>query len=312
RGPDEAREYVEELRAILVATGVSDGKMEEGSLRVDCNVSVRRAGSNDLGTRCEIKNMNSLRSLGRAISYEAARQAEILSNGQEVTQETRHWDEAQGRTYTMRSKEEAYDYRYFPEPDLVRLDPSADWVQTVRQGLPVLPAERRSRVASAAGVPASSDAVTTVVRLELDGFVSAAVSAGANAGLALRRLANEVAAELPTGRRPDPDAFVRLLKMEEAGALTPAQARTVLKTLVIEGGDPAVIAANLGYEAMSAGALAGVVEQVITSNPVEWGRYAAGDDKLAGFLIGKVKTATGGNADLRAAAALLQERRRGG
>ena len=125
RSADEARTYVEELRAILVATGVSDGKMEEGSLRVDANVSVRPAGAAEFGTRCEIKNLNSLRSLGRAIDYEAARQVEVITSGGQVVQETRHWDEASGRTGSMRSKEEAYDYRYFPEPDLVPVDPAA-------------------------------------------------------------------------------------------------------------------------------------------------------------------------------------------
>jgi aspartyl-tRNA(Asn)/glutamyl-tRNA(Gln) amidotransferase subunit B len=309
RGPEEAREYVEELRAILVATGASDGKMEEGSLRVDCNVSVRPEGATTFGTRCEIKNLNSLRSLGRAISYEAARQAGALSRGGEVVQETRHWDEADGSTHTMRSKEEAYDYRYFPEPDLVVLDPSQGWLDAVRRGLPLLPAERRARTAEATGAPASSDAVATVVRLDLDGLLSAAVSAGADAGLALKRLANEVAAELPGGRLPGADAFARLLLMEGHGELTSAQARAVLKVLVAEGGEPADIAARLGYQAMAAGALGEVVDQVVAANPREWERYVGGDDKLAGFFIGKVKAATGGNADLRAASALLQQRR---
>ncbi len=132
RSADEAREYVDELRAILVATGASDGKMEEGSLRVDCNVSVRPQGSTEFGTRCEIKNMNSLRSLVRAVTYESARQVDVLTSGGKVVQETRHWDEADGRTHSMRSKEEAFDYRYFPEPDLVTLDPGPEWVEEVK------------------------------------------------------------------------------------------------------------------------------------------------------------------------------------
>ena len=308
---DEARDYVEELRAVLVTTGASDGKMEEGSLRVDCNVSVRSRGSSDFGTRCEIKNMNSLRSLARAVAYEAERQIELISNGGQVVQETRHWDEADARTHSMRSKEEANDYRYFPEPDLVALDPGPEWVAAVTANLPVLPAERRARVANAAGVPASSEAVATVVRLELDGLIEAAVLANADAGLALRRLANEVAGELAEGgkRELDRDAFVALVRMEEQGELTSAQARTVLKILVADGGDAKTIAASLGFEAMGAGALVAVVDQVIAANPREWARFAGGDDKLAGFFIGKVKAATGGNADLRAATQLLQQRR---
>jgi aspartyl-tRNA(Asn)/glutamyl-tRNA(Gln) amidotransferase subunit B len=314
RGAEQAREYVEELRAILVATGASDGKMEEGSLRVDCNVSVRPEGSTTLGTRCEIKNMNSLRSLVRAITYEADRQVELITSGGKVAQETRHWDEADGRTHSMRSKEEAFDYRYFPEPDLVALDPGPEWVDAVKASLPELPAQRRARVAAAAVVEASSEAVATVVRLGLDDLVSAAVAAKVDPGLALRRLANEVAGELAdangrTGNEIDPDGFLRLVALEQRGELTPAQARTVLKVLVADGGDPAAIAADLGFQAMSAGVLEEVVDQVVAANPAEWQRYAGGDDKLAGFFIGKIKAATGGNADLRAAADLLRRRR---
>jgi aspartyl-tRNA(Asn)/glutamyl-tRNA(Gln) amidotransferase subunit B len=314
RSAEEAREYVEELRAVLVATGASDGKMEEGSLRVDCNVSVRPAGSTEYGTRCEIKNMNSLRSLVRAATYEAARQVEVLLNGQQVVQETRHWDEADGRTHSMRSKEEAFDYRYFPEPDLVTLDPGPEWVEAVKAALPLLPAERRARVAAAAGAEASAEAVATVVRLGLDGVVAAAVAAKVDPGLAVRRLANEVAGELADGDGRtvsdiDTDGFLRLVSLEHQGELTPAQARTVLKVLIAKGGDPAAIAAGLGFQAMSAGALEEVVDQVVADNPREWERYAGGDDKLAGFFIGKVKAATGGNADLRAAGDLLRRRR---
>jgi aspartyl-tRNA(Asn)/glutamyl-tRNA(Gln) amidotransferase subunit B len=166
-------------------------------------------------------------------------------------------------------------------------------------------------VAGAAGVPASSEAVATVVRLELDGIIGAAVMANADAALALRRLANEVAGELAEGDKGalDADAFIGLVLMEQQGELTSAQARTVLKVLVAEGGDPKVIAVRLGFEVMAAGALAEVVDQVIAANQREWARYAGGDDKLAGFFIGKIKAATGGNADLRAATQLLQQRR---
>ena len=311
RSAEEAREYVEELRAVLVATGSSDGKMEEGSLRVDCNVSVRPAGSTALGTRCEIKNMNSLRSLTRAITYEAARQVELLEGGDEVLQETRHWDEADGRTHSMRSKEEAFDYRYFPEPDLVSLDPGPEWVEAVRAAMPLMPAERRAAVAAAAGVPASAEAVATVVRLQLDSLVSAAAAAQVDANLALRRLANEVAGELAdnAGAGIDPGSFVKLVALEENGELTPSQARTVLKVLVAEGGDPGPIAEGLGFQTVSADALGEVVDQVVAANPREWERYAGGDDKLAGFFIGKIKAATGGNADLRVASDLLARRR---
>ena len=151
RSSAQARAYASELRGILMATGASDGRMEEGSMRVDANVSVRPSGSSDFGTRCEIKNLNSLRSLGRAIEYEAVRQIALLESGERVVQETRHWDESAGRTESMRSKEEANDYRYFPEPDLVPLAPDDAWRAEVRAGLGPMPADRRGDLAAALG-----------------------------------------------------------------------------------------------------------------------------------------------------------------
>ena len=215
---EQARAYVSELRAILVATGASDGKMEEGSLRVDANVSIRPVGATELGTRCEIKNLNSLRSLGRAIEHEAKRQAELLDRGESVVQETRHWDENKGKTQSGRSKEEAYDYRYFPEPDLVPIAPDEAWRASVAAGLPVLPAERRVRLAASAGVTPADVAI--VVEQDLDVLVNAAIDAGGDAKVALKRAANEVA-----GRTISSDAFVTLIKMETDGKLTTSQAR---------------------------------------------------------------------------------------
>jgi aspartyl-tRNA(Asn)/glutamyl-tRNA(Gln) amidotransferase subunit B len=313
RGPDDARAYVEELRGILVATGASDGKMEEGSLRVDANVSVRRPGASEFGTRCEIKNMNSLRSLGRAIEYEAARQVALIESGRAVVQETRHWDEADGQTHPMRSKEEAEDYRYFQEPDLVPLAPSPEWIESVAASLPPLPAARRQRVAAASGLDAGADAVVTVVKLELDPFVTAVAGAKGNAELAVRRLANEVAAAIERAHHLDPDAFCRLIEMEDRGELSTAQARDVLKELLATAGggpsDPAEIAARLGFEAMADDALAAALDEVMAEHPDEWARYCGGEDKLAGLFIGQVKRATQGKADPAAVSALLVARR---
>jgi aspartyl-tRNA(Asn)/glutamyl-tRNA(Gln) amidotransferase subunit B len=309
RSAAEARTYVDELRAILVATGASDGKMEEGSLRVDANVSIRPRGSTEYGTRCEIKNMNSLRSLGRAIEYEAARQAEILGSGGHVVQETRHWDEESGRTGSMRSKEEAYDYRYFPEPDLVPVEPSADWVAHAVASLPALPASRRGSVAAAAGLSPESDAVVTVVRNDLDGYVDAVHAAGGDAGLAVRRLANEVAARLDSVDRLSEASFARLVALEAGGSLTTAQARRVLSQLLESGGDPESVAANLGYEAMAPGDLEALIDGVISAHPAEWARYLAGEDKLTGFFIGRIKSASEDKADLKKAPSMLRSRR---
>ncbi|MGI8755167.1 MAG: Asp-tRNA(Asn)/Glu-tRNA(Gln) amidotransferase subunit GatB, partial [Acidimicrobiales bacterium] len=176
RSVDQARQYVAELRSILVACAISDGKMEEGSMRVDANVSVRPEGSSELRTRCEIKNVNSLRSLGRAIEYEATRQAELHTAGERVVQDTRHWDEADGRTHTMRSKEEADDYRYFPEPDLVPIDLGAARVAEIAAALPLLPAARRARLASVTGAARSSESVVTVVERAQDDHALAAMA----------------------------------------------------------------------------------------------------------------------------------------
>ena len=312
RNADEARAYVDELRAILVATGASDGKMEEGSLRVDANVSVRRVGSTELGTRCEIKNMNSLRSLGRAIQYEAERQISLISDGGTVVQETRHWDEGAGRTGSMRSKEEAYDYRYFPEPDLVPVNPAPEWVAQISDSLPVLPAARREAVAGVSGIGAGDDAVVTVVRLDLDRYVEAVGRAGGPDGagaVAVRRLANEVASQLESLRNLSEESFASLVAMEAGGALTPSQSRTVLKELLDAGGDPEAVASRLGFESIGSDALTAIVDRVIAEHPEEWGRFAAGEDKLMGFFAGHIRTLSDGNADMKEASALLRSRR---
>jgi aspartyl-tRNA(Asn)/glutamyl-tRNA(Gln) amidotransferase subunit B len=307
RSAEDARAYVDELRAILVATGASDGKMEEGSLRVDANVSVRPAGLSEFGTRCEIKNMNSLRSLGRAIDYEASRQIQILSAGGKVEQETRHWDEGAGRTGPMRSKEEAYDYRYFPEPDLVPVEPSPEWIQEVATELPELPSARRVRVAEKSGLPGDSDAVVTVVRHGLDPYLDRLD--GPAATLAVRRLANEVAATVDRIDNLGQEEFARLVEREADGSLNAAQSRQILKMLLECGGDPDRIAEELGFVAMESGALESVIDQVVAANPAEWERYVAGEDKLTGFFVGRIKAATQGQADLSQANALLKERR---
>ena len=306
RSAEQARAYVSELRAILVATGASDGKMEEGSLRVDANVSVRPTGSDAYGTRCEVKNLNSLRSLGRAIEHEVSRQVQVWESGQAVTQETRHWDEAAGRTISGRSKEEAYDYRYFPEPDLVPLAPSDAWKERVRHTLPPLPAARRARLAEATG--ASTQAVAVLVELDLDELVLAATEKGADGRRAVTRAVNEVASDPVRGRSLDPAAFARLVVMEEEGTLTPTQAKQVLVEMLSNGGDPQAIADAKGFEAMDSVDLSGAVDQVVSAHPSEWERFATGDQKLMGFFVGQVMKATGGKADGKAVSALLRQR----
>jgi aspartyl-tRNA(Asn)/glutamyl-tRNA(Gln) amidotransferase subunit B len=305
RSADDARAYVSELRAILLATGASDAKMEEGSLRVDANVSVHRP-SEPLGTRCEIKNLNSLRSLGRAIEYEARRQIDLLESGEPVRQETRHWDEDEGRTGTLRTKEEAEDYRYFPEPDLVPLDPGDEWIARVDAELPVLPAERRSALAGAAGVAPNTRAVAIAVERRLDGLALAAIAAGGSPARVLTHVEHNLAVE--GAEALDPSGFAALVSMETAGELTASQAKAVLAEMVASGDDPAAIAKAKGYEAMGADQLAAVVDQVIAASPDQWARFVEGETKLMGFFVGEVMKATKGQADGKAVTALLRER----
>jgi len=301
RSAAEARAYASELRGILVATGASDGRMEEGSMRIDANISVRPAGSDAFGTRCEIKNLNSLRSLGRAIEYEAARQITLIEAGNKVDQETRHWDEAAGRTESMRSKEEANDYRYFPEPDLVPLVPDAAWQERVRIAMGPMPADRRARLVDLLGGSVSGaqgDQIRVVVDLGLDTLVAAAVAAAAPAALSLARAANELASEGDAGLALPSESFAALVNMEASGALSATQSKLVLHTLVEKGGgDPAELAGAMGIESLGADTLTAAVAASVQAQPEAWARFVDGDDKLAGFFVKEVMEATSGKAN---------------
>ena len=305
RSAEQARQYVAELRAILVAIGASDAKMEEGSMRVDANVSVRRPGE-PLGTRCEIKNLNSVRSVGRAIEYEARRQIDLLQAGEAVRQETRHWDEGDGRTHTLRTKEDADDYRYFLEPDLVPLVPDDEWIERVRADLPMLPAaaahgwRRRPTRPTARPSPSWSSAARTTTCWPSP-----------------RRVATRRGPSC-TSRRPMPSrvrrrpfllaTWPRSTGLEVGGQLTATQAKQVLAEMVAAGGgDPAAIAAARGFEAMDTGALDALVDEAIAAQgPAAWAKFVAGEDKAIGALVGAVMKASRGQADGAAVTELLR------
>ena len=308
RTPEQARQYVNELRAILVAVGASDAKMEEGSMRCDANVSVRRYGD-PLGTRCEIKNVNSVRSLGRAIEYEARRQIDILETGGSIRQETRHWDDADGRTHTLRTKEDADDYRYFLEPDLVPLAPDTEWVERVRVALPMLPAARRAALAALTGADVEGEAVSVVVERGQDVYLKSVVDAGGEPARALVWVQQSFADEGETPRLPAKD-LAALTIMEREGKLTATQAKTVLgDMLAAGGGDPAAIAAAKGFEALDTSSIAKFVDDAIAAQPDAWAKYCAGEEKAAGALVGSIMKASKGKADGKVVTALLQERR---
>jgi aspartyl-tRNA(Asn)/glutamyl-tRNA(Gln) amidotransferase subunit B len=306
RSSTQARLYASELRGILVATGASDGRMEEGSMRVDANVSVRPVGTFELGTRCEIKNLNSLRSLGRAIEYEIGRQVGLLEAGDKVVQQTRHWNEDSGVTVALRSKEEAFDYRYFPEPDLVPVVPDPAWQAEVAGSIGPMPGHRRAKLAALFGPEppehARADQIATVVEHGLDDLVTAAATAGVDPGLALARSANEASADLDGARRLGVSGFVALLRMEQGGKLSATQAKTVLAEMLENGGNPAEIARRRGFEALDADSLASVVAEVAAAHPDEWARYVEGEDKLVGFFTGHVMRATSNRANGKAVA----------
>ncbi len=308
RSAEEARLYVNELRAILVAIGASDAKMEEGSMRVDANVSVHKPGT-PFGTRCEIKNVNSVRSVGRAIEYEARRQIDLLESGDSVRQETRHWDEGDGRTHTLRVKEDADDYRYFLEPDLVPLAPSAEWIQRVHASLPPLPAQRREHLAVATGQPADSEAVMSVVERGQDHYVLAIGHLGGDPGRALVYVKEAFADEGVDPRVPAID-IAALTTLEVDGKVTATQAKAILSEILANGGgDAAAIAASKGFEAIDTGALEAVVDQAIADQADAWAKFCAGDGKAMGAIVGAVMKATQGKADGKIVTALLNQKK---
>ncbi len=307
---EEAREYAAELRAILVATGVSDGRMEEGSMRVDANVSVHKPGT-PLGTRCEIKNLNSLRSLARAVDYEARRQVAALLDGEEIRQETRLWDEQAGHTATMRVKEDADDYRYFPEPDLVPVVPSDEWIEQIRLALPLLPAQRRTRLGELAGSTDDQQAtIALIVERGLDDVAASMIEQGAGAPRVLVYLEQHLS-DIEPGAI-DAAGVAKLIKMEQGGELTATQAKKVLAVMIESGGSPESIAQDLGFEAMASDALDAVVDEAIAASPDEWQRFCNGDEKergkLTGFFVGQVMRATKGQADGGAVTRIIHAR----
>jgi len=308
RTSEQARLYVSELRAILEVIGASDAKMEEGSMRVDANVSVHKPGT-PFGTRCEIKNVNSIRALGRAIDYEARRQIDLIETGGTVRQETRHWDDAEGRTHTLRTKEDADDYRYFPEPDLVTLDPSPEWIEQVRAALPPLPAARRAALSALTGYDEQSEAVVVVVERGQHDYVAEVAGAGGDPVRALVHVQQAYADEGSSPRVPAAD-LAALTLLEKEGRITATQAKAVLADIVAAGGgDAAAIAASKGFEALDSSAVEAMVDDAISADPDAWAKFCAGEEKAAGAIVGRVMKASKGKADGKVVAAVMQARR---
>ena len=304
RSAEDARAYVEELRAILITTEASEARLEEGSMRVDANVSVRPVGSQELRTRCEIKNLNSLRSLQRAVTYEAERHINLYEAGEEPKQETRHWSE-EGRTHTLRSKEEANDYRYFPEPDLVLLNPDTKWIKEIAAAMPELPAQQREKLVALADV--DMETAATVVNRGLAQLVSEAVELGADAGRAVIHAIQNLA--IDGADNLGPAHFAELIEMEQAGALTATQSKQILAEMVESGLDPASIAQKHGFESMDLTELEEMVDAAIAENPDAWEKFCEGEEKVQGVFVGAVMKASKGQADGKAVSSILRQRR---
>jgi len=308
RTSEQARQYVAELRAILLAVGASDAKMEEGSMRCDVNVSIHKAGT-PFGTRCEIKNVNSIRSVGRAIDYEARRQVDLIEGGGTVRQETRHWDDATGRTETLRTKEDADDYRYFLEPDLVPLVPEQSWIDQVRAALPVLPAARRNALAELCGVDKDGESAFVVVERGQDDYVREVVSGGGDPRRSVIYVQQAFAEQGPTPKVPARD-LAALTLLERDAKVTSTQAKTLLTDLIdAGGGDVVAMAAKRGFEALDTGALESMVDAVIAAEPGAWQKYCAGEEKALGALVGAIMKSSKGKADGKAVTAILQSKR---
>jgi len=312
RTPAQAKAYAQQLRAVVAELGVSDARLEEGSIRFDANISVRPVEQDELGTKVEIKNMNSFRSLERAVAFEIVRQVGEIEAGGTIVQETRHWDEEAGVTYGMRTKEGSSDYRYFTEPDLTPIVIDADWRAEIASRLPELPATRRTRY-SDAGVDRQVAQVLADAAPELRGLYDAAVEAGAEPRVAANWVTGEVTGWM---RREDTEVvsidgtrLASLLAMVAEGMVSASAAKEVLDGVMLGEGEPAAVAEARDLLQMTdTGAIEQAVEAVLAANPDAVERYRNGEAKVVGFLVGQVMRATQGKADPKTANALLAQK----
>jgi aspartyl-tRNA(Asn)/glutamyl-tRNA(Gln) amidotransferase subunit B len=303
RSASDAGEFFSRLRAILVAIGVNDGNMEEGSLRCDANVSVRPAGASAFGTKAEVKNLNSFRHVQKALEYEIERQTAIVAAGGRVEQETRLWDTAAGRTVSMRSKEEAHDYRYFPEPDLPALEISSEWIEQIRQELPELPDARRRRFVTQYSLPDYDAAILTQSRAIGDYFEAAAAAAG-NAKAAsnwimgeLTRKLNELGVAVEAAAI-SPEALAGLIRLVDSGTITGPIAKDVFEKMYGSGRSAEAIVAAEGLASINDdAALESAVREVLAKNETAVAQYRAGKQQTFGFLVGQVMKATRGKGN---------------
>ncbi len=311
RSSDEARAYVTKLRQIMRYLGTCDGNMEQGSLRADVNVSVRKPGSK-FGTRCEIKNVNSIRFMSQAIEFEARRQISILEDGGKIDQETRLYDPKKGETRSMRSKEEAHDYRYFPDPDLLPLEFTDDWVATIKNSLPELPDEKRNRFVSAYGLPVYDASVLSAERASSDYFE--ATAKGRDGKIAANWVINELFGRLNKEGKTIETTPVSASQLGEivdlitSGTISGKIAKDVFEIVWTEGGSPSGIVESRGLKQVTdSGAIEKAVDEIIAQNPDKIAAVLAKPSML-GWFVGQVMKSTGGKANPQAVNDLLRQK----
>lgn len=317
RTPAEARAYLTELRSILTYIGVSDGRMEEGSLRCEPNLSVRPVGSETFGTKTEIKNLNSFRAVHRGIEYEIARQIRILESGGQVAQETRGWNDARQETVLQRTKEVEQEYRYFPDPDLPPLTLSEEWIERVRASMPELPGQARERLRLDYGITEHEALWLTQSPFHADYFEAAVRAGAAPREVAawmmgdFARLLNASGMELEAAR-VSPEELAELLKMVASGTISGKMAKSFFERMFATGVSAARLAAEEGGQISDTAALEAILDQVIAEEPDVWAALVAGDEKKLTYLMGQVMRISRGKANPQEARRLLTERMKKG
>ncbi len=317
RTGQEAAEYAKELRRIVRYLGISDGNMQEGSLRCDVNVSVRPVGQKEFGTKVEIKNMNSFNAIQRAIEHEIERQIEAIETGEPIVQETRLWEEGSQRTISMRSKEGSSDYRYFPEPDLTPIVVSAEQRDAWKAELPELPAQKRHRYETELGLSAYDAQVLTDEHPVAEYF-EATVAAGADVKQAANWIMGDIAAWLKNEKRSIDDLVLKPAELAELvglivdGTISGKIAKEILPELLTEGGSPKALVDKKGLVQISdAGAIAAMIDEVLAAHPTELEQFRAGKNKLKGFFVGQLMKKSGGRIDPKLTNQLLDEKLKG-
>ncbi len=300
---EEARAYMEQLRNIVRYLGVCDGNLEEGSLRCDANISIRPVNQQELGTKVEIKNLNSFRALQRAIEYEIERQIEEVEEGGKIIQETRLWKDDQGITISMRTKEESHDYRYFPEPDIVPLEIDANWVHRIRETLPELPEEKRVRYTKKLGL-SEYDAGVIVDSIDIARFFDKTAGLTKNPKASANWLTGDITAYLKDSKKSiddtglTPESLAEMIELIDKGTISNAIAKKVVVSLMEKGGSAQKIVDEQGLSVISdEGEITSIVKKIIKANPQEVEKYKAGKTQVIGFLVGQVMKETRGKAN---------------